>query len=478
MAESFPSTIAANILTEIDFLTSSDSGLSSRIRKEITKAKEILVKGKAVLMKAEAQQLHNCELQDGLEKLSELLYDAEDLLDELKCEVLGKQVGKLNIVKYYLKIKVTRKRLDEKIDNIRSISIAVKDPDTKLVSSGENLSFLGNARHFSFLGIANGNKKVPSISNNLRTIIMQSLQPQRVAESFVSKWISNFKCLWLLCLSGLQFKELPDSVAALKHLRFLDLSWNSDLEKLYDTICKLLRLQTLKLRGCSALKNLPRNIQKMISLRHLELTIQWERLPPIGAECFKSLQYLHLYKCKNLESLREGMESLTTIRTLILQGCGSLTTLPDNVKLLETLEKLVISSCPKLNLKMDLQGKDLSLKLKAFMIYELKELEDLPQLILQGSANTLKYIRIEECPKLTELPAWLASLTALQKLEIVSCSGLSSLSPGMEKLTALRELKIQKSPPLSESCRRKPLNILNLESHLDPEVASSSRDNE
>ncbi|KAJ0017758.1 hypothetical protein Pint_11933 [Pistacia integerrima] len=431
MAESFPSTIAANILTEIDFLTSSDSGLSSRIRKEIMKAKEILFKGKAVLMKAEAQQLHNCELQDGLEKLSELLYDAEDLLDELKCEVLAKQ-----------------------------------------------LSFLGNARHFSFLGIANGNKKVPSISNNLRTIIMQSLQSQRVAESFVSKWISNFKCLWLLCLSGLQFKELPDSVAALKHLRFLDLSWNSDLEKLYDTICKLLRLQTLKLRGCSALKNLPRNIQKMISLRHLELTIQWERLPPIGAECFKSLQYLHLYKCKNLESLHEGMESLTTIRTLILQGCDSLTTLPDNVKLLETLEKLVISSCPKLNLKMDLQGEDLILTLKVFMIYELKELEDLPQLILQGSANTLEYIRIEECHKLTELPAWLASLTALQKLEIVSCSGLSSLPPGMEKLTALRELKIQKSPPLSESCRRKPLNILNLESHLDPEVASSSRDNE
>ncbi|XP_031248242.1 disease resistance protein RGA2-like [Pistacia vera] len=113
MAESFPSTIAANILTEIDFLTSSDNGLSSRILKEIMKAKEILFKGKAILMKAE--------------------------------------VGKLNIVEYYLKIKVTRKRLDEKMDNIQSISIAVKDPDTKLVFSGENVMnhpFVGTPQVF------------------------------------------------------------------------------------------------------------------------------------------------------------------------------------------------------------------------------------------------------------------------------------------------------------------------------------------
>ncbi|KAJ0018830.1 hypothetical protein Pint_11947 [Pistacia integerrima] len=52
----------------------------------------------------------------------------------------------------------------------------------------------------------------------------------------------------------------------------------------------------------------------------------------------------------------------------------------------------------------------------------------------------------------------------------MSCSGFSSLAAGMEKLTALRELKIQKSPRLSESYRQKPLNIPNLEIHLDPEA--------
>lgn len=94
--------------------------------------------GKVVLMKAEAQQLHNQKLQDGLAKLSELLYDAEDLLDELKCEVLATQVGKLNTLKYYLKIKVARKSSDEMVDNIQSRSIDDKDPHTKLIYSGDN----------------------------------------------------------------------------------------------------------------------------------------------------------------------------------------------------------------------------------------------------------------------------------------------------------------------------------------------------
>ncbi|KAJ0017057.1 hypothetical protein Pint_11855 [Pistacia integerrima] len=90
MAESFPSTIAANILTKMDFLAFAEIRLFSRVRKEITKAKQILCDVKDAVLNAEAQQAQNCKLQIGLEKLSELLYDAEDVLDELKWEVLAK----------------------------------------------------------------------------------------------------------------------------------------------------------------------------------------------------------------------------------------------------------------------------------------------------------------------------------------------------------------------------------------------------
>ncbi|KAJ0016802.1 hypothetical protein Pint_11924 [Pistacia integerrima] len=125
---------------------------------------------------------------------------------------------------------------------------------------------------------------------------------------------------------------------------------------------------------------------------------------------------------------------------------------------------------------MDLQEEDRRMNLKVFMIYELQETVDLPQLILQGSANTLEYMRIDSCSSLTTLPPWLTDLTSLRKLEIVSCSGLSSLSPEMEKLKALKDLKIHISPTLSESCKLDRSNIDHGQNiHLDPEIVSSSR---
>ncbi|KAJ0017055.1 hypothetical protein Pint_11859 [Pistacia integerrima] len=361
MAESFPSTIAANILTKMDFLAFAEIRLLSRVRKEITKAKQILCDVKDAVLNAEAQQAQNCKLQIGLEKLSELLYDAEDVLDELKWEVLAKQVSKLSVIIYYGKIKDIRKKLDEKAAAIRSIDDENKQ-EVRRVYSGE-------------MGMNN---------------------------SFVG-------------------------------------------------ICKLWSLQILRLLGCSRLKNFPNNMGKMIGLRYLEMSTTDRHLPQIGAECFNFLRYLHLYNCHHLESFSEVLQSLTSLPTLILKGCDSLNSLLDDIQHLKRLEKLVIYSCPTVNLQMGLQGKNFRLNLKVFIIYDLEGLEDLPQMILKGSANTLEYLRIDSCPKLTELPAWLVNLTALQKLEIVSCQGLSSLPDGILNLFNLSELMIQNCPTLSES---------------------------
>ncbi|XP_031259320.1 putative disease resistance protein RGA3 [Pistacia vera] len=539
MAESFPSTIAANILTKMDFLAFAEIRLSSRVRKEITKDKQILCDVKDAVLNAEAQQAQNCKLQIGLEKLSELLYDAEDVLDELKCEVLAKQVSKLSAIIYYGKIKDIRKKLDEKAAAIRSI-YDENQQEFRRVYSGEmgmNNSFLGtskffrrdedkenivhflmepnredervsvipivgtasmgkttlatlvycdkrvdethfflfsfstlsktskhlvrnialfvatyheneelenvglqylkelifrcffhdikihgnyftfkmynfvhdlvkevaqseckvidlrihyrsiNARHLSFIGCENCIPNVSFSSNKLRTINMQSIQFEQVSESFVNTWTSNFKYVRLLCLSGLQFEVLPDSVGALKHLTCLDLSWNLILKKLCAGICKLRSLQILRLLGCSRLKNFPNNMGKMIGLRYLEMTTTDRHLPQIGVECFSSLRYLHLYNYHHLESISEVVQSLTSLRTLILKGCDSMNSLLDDIQHLKRLEKFVIYSCLTVNLQMGLQGKDFRLNLKVFIIYDLEGLEDLPQMILEGSAN-------------------------------------------------------------------------------------------
>ncbi|XP_031248710.1 putative disease resistance protein RGA3 [Pistacia vera] len=332
------------------------------------------------------------------------------------------------------------------------------------------------AQYLSFYGIEDGDIELSNISPSLLAIIMKSSPFQPVTESFVNSWTSKFKQIRLLCLSGLQFEVLPDSVGSLEQLRYLDLSWNLIMVELSEAICKLKSLQTLILLGCSSLKRFPRNMQQMINLRYLEITTNARSLLGYELEYLPSLRYLHLYDCHHLENLSGKMQSLTNLRTLILQGCDSLYSLPADITYLERLEKLVIHSCSNLNLKMDLQEEDRRLNLKVVMIYELQKTVDLPQLILQTSANTLEYMRIDSCSSLTTLPPWLTNLTSLQKLEIVSCSELSSLPHGMEKLTALKELKIQKSPTLSDSCRRNWSNIDHVQNiHLDPEIASSSR---
>ncbi|XP_044497667.1 putative disease resistance protein RGA3 [Mangifera indica] len=302
-----------------------------------------------------------------------------------------------------------------------------------------------SARHLLFTGSARDNQQLPHISANLRTIIMQ-LDSHNVGESLIATLTAKHKYLRLLCLRGLTFKVLPYSIGELKHLRFLDLSWNSNLQELPEAICKLQILQTLMLLGCSRLRNLRNNMQNMISLRYLEITpTPYGDLPVEGLH---SLRYLHI--CNYfLEELPRGMRNLTSLRTIILQGCHMLTSLPLWITSLSRLEKLVIKNCRRLNLRMDSQGQggNVCLNLQVFMIYDLQVLVDLPQLILQGSAKTLKYMRIDTCPSLQKLPAWLTTLTSLEKLEIAGCSVLESLPNGMENLTARTELKIQKSSP-------------------------------
>ncbi|XP_031254351.1 putative disease resistance protein RGA3 [Pistacia vera] len=235
------------------------------------------------------------------------------------------------------------------------------------------------AKYLSFNGIQHGDEKISHVSRSLLAIIIKSSPFKPVSKSFVNRLTSKFKQIRLLCLSGLQFEELPYSVGSLDELRYLDLSWNLIMMELSEAICKLKNLQTLILLGCSRLKKFPENMRKMIDLRYLEITTKVRRLLGNELEFLPSLRYLHLYHCHHLENLSGKMQSLTELRTLILQGCDSLKSLPDDMKYLERLEKLVIHSCSILNLKMDLQEEDRRLNLKVFMIYELEEALDLPQ---------------------------------------------------------------------------------------------------
>ncbi|XP_048138974.1 disease resistance protein RGA2-like [Rhodamnia argentea] len=62
------------------------------VEDQIIELRETLTSIKAVLLDAEEQQMKNHRLQVWLDRLQDVLYDAEDVLDELECEASRKKV--------------------------------------------------------------------------------------------------------------------------------------------------------------------------------------------------------------------------------------------------------------------------------------------------------------------------------------------------------------------------------------------------
>ncbi|TYH93208.1 hypothetical protein ES332_A13G237100v1 [Gossypium tomentosum] len=289
---------------------------------------------------------------------------------------------------------------------------------------------------------------------NVQTIIIRdaSEESKTIHESVINLCVSNFKYLRALELSHSPLAALPNSIGTLKHLRDLDLDECRGIRELPRSFYNLRSLQSLNL-GDTGLKQLPDSVQRLIELRHLVITIEATHLKEIRAGCWTSLQYLKLVRCIKLECLPEGMQYLKSLRTLVLSYCIRLVSLPWSLKFLTKLEHLEIIGCTKINLEMEAEEeeeKDLQLSLKTFSLESLSVLTDLPRLLLQGSSSTLQQLRINICPHLSVLPAWLPNFTSLHKLEIMGCINLSALPEGIDRLTNLRELTIGRCPQLSK----------------------------
>ncbi|KAK6125102.1 hypothetical protein DH2020_041166 [Rehmannia glutinosa] len=148
------------------------------------------------------------------------------------------------------------------------------------------------------------------------------LPPSNLFDS--TKW---FRVL-SLCECG--FEEIPTYIENLIHLRYLDLTGNSLMIQVPQTICKLYNLETLYLRRCE-LKEIPAEIGNLIHLRHLDLysNNQLKELPeticdlhdllnlrycillPEGIHRLKNLRHLPNDYTESLHHIPQGLEQLT-----------------------------------------------------------------------------------------------------------------------------------------------------------------------
>ncbi|KAK9725897.1 hypothetical protein RND81_05G176500 [Saponaria officinalis] len=86
-----------------------------------------------------------------------------------------------------------------------------------------------------------------------------------------SNWWVHARYLRTLVLRSTELSEVPPAIKSLKHLRFLDLSYNP-IRMLPDSICKLYHLETLGLIDCKWLTKLPAVLDRLVNLRHILTT--------------------------------------------------------------------------------------------------------------------------------------------------------------------------------------------------------------
>ncbi|KAI8562435.1 hypothetical protein RHMOL_Rhmol03G0037600 [Rhododendron molle] len=141
MAEAILTGAAANVLSNLGSYAIQHIGLRSDVKRELRKMETNISTIKNVLLDAQDQQMSNRAVKEWLERLKLILYDAEDLLDEVATETKRSQVESLMRKVYYFftssnplvfrnvvgrKIRDIGKRLDEIVLQMYAFKFVVK----------------------------------------------------------------------------------------------------------------------------------------------------------------------------------------------------------------------------------------------------------------------------------------------------------------------------------------------------------------
>ncbi|XP_052877803.1 putative disease resistance protein RGA1 [Gossypium arboreum] len=207
MAEAIAFDIATELITKLSSRALSQVGRCWNLKHDIDDLKRTIRTIKAVLLDAEEKSVTDNLVKVWLEELKDVLYDADDLLDDFSTEALRKDLM--------------------------------------------------------------GGSKLTKEGKKLRTLLRSPNMGTGLSQETWDFVIANCRCLRVLELNCLDIQKISPSIYKLKHLRYLDLSANFKIKILPKSICKIQNLLALKLDRCYALQELPKKIEKLVNLIHL-----------------------------------------------------------------------------------------------------------------------------------------------------------------------------------------------------------------
>ncbi|KAJ4715558.1 putative Nbs-lrr resistance protein [Melia azedarach] len=290
-------------------------------------------------------------------------------------------------------------------------------------SYGDNVD--ERSRHISFDPNLNSLEISTTMlrAKHLRTIL-PLCSSGKLNKFHLNKILSNFRCLRSLNLSCLDIIEVPTSIGTLKHLRYLNLSWNKDIKELPNSVSKLINLQTLNLYKCIKLEKLPRDMRKMVHLR-----------------------YLMIDDCDSLASMPRGLGQLTGLQTLVLFVVAKRDEENDALRELNGLNKL------RGSLTIKVMGDKENVNLAEANLEEKQHLESIT---LEGNENEgydkMTVEGLKPHPNLKKLHIYglrsvmfagcMSSFTNLIEIKISSCISFRNITP-LDQLPSLLSLTLE-----------------------------------
>ncbi|XP_048133260.1 disease resistance protein RGA2-like [Rhodamnia argentea] len=267
---------------------------------------------------------------------------------------------------------------------------------------------------------------------NLRTFLSMKYELPNECEGIFTK----IRRCRTLALPNADFC-IPSSLGSrLKHLRFLDVSGNTSIESLPDSITDLLNLQTLKLSDCDNLTTLPKDLKKLVNLRHL-LIDGCDSLMhmPCGLNNLSSLQTLSKFVVQKMDHRVPG-------------GVGRVDELDGLNKLAGSISLQYLEFLQPAPNKGHLGEKErlrsLELRWSARWLWEEQDdKSESDELVVWENLRphqNLTHLAIDRCPSRSP-PSWLSSIRCLVKLTLLRCRRWKYLPP-LSELPSLRELEL------------------------------------